>query len=106
MSGSMAALGAAMLLAACAAGPSSTDGSTPPPSEPSATPTWPAAPGAPVGALEPPVQQALDRLVGSLAEGSVDRQALEAVAASGDTRIGWLLSDLLRFSPSSSAVGW
>jgi hypothetical protein len=49
------------------------------------------------------VQAALDRLVGSFGERAVDRNALGVVADSGDARIGWLLSDLLRFSPPGTA---
>jgi hypothetical protein len=101
----MAALAAAMLLAACAAVPSDpgVGESVPMPTEPPPTPTWPAAPDAPAGGLEPLVQAALDRLVGSFGERAVDRNALGVVADSGDARIGWLLSDLLRFSPPGTA---
>jgi hypothetical protein len=113
MTGPMAAgLAAALLLAACAE-PQPADiaesGGPEPTATPSATPPWPAAPAAQTGPLEPLVQKALDRLVVSFGERTVDRQALDTVAASGDTRIGWLLSDLLRFSApgttGATAVG-
>jgi len=56
-------------------------------------------PDLPDGALDPQVAEAAADLVNSAAEGQIDGDALEAVAASGDVRLGWLLSDLLRFAP-------
>ena len=109
MTGPTAAiLAAAVLLAACSNVPSA-DSASPAPAEPSATPPWPAAPAAPAGPLEPSVAEAVDRLAGSFGEGVLDRRALEVAASSGDPRIGWLLSDLLRFSApgtvGATAVG-
>ena len=104
-----AALVVALLLAACAAPAGDSDGSAPVSTEAGASPPWPAAPDAPTGPLEASVQEELDRLVASFDERTMDRQVLETVAASGDARIGWLLSDLLRFSPpgtsGATAVG-
>ena len=103
-----AILAAAVLLAACSDAPGA-DSASPAPAEPSATPPWPAAPAAPTGPLEPSVAKGIDRLVGSFGERALDRQALEIAASTGDARIGWLLSDLLRFSPpgtsAATAVG-
>ncbi|MGH2954656.1 MAG: DUF3179 domain-containing (seleno)protein [Solirubrobacterales bacterium] len=56
-----------------------------------------AAPEAPGGPLAPEVASALDELLGSATEGVFDREALDAVARSGDARLAWLVSDLLRF---------
>jgi Protein of unknown function (DUF3179) len=104
MTGPMAAaLVVALLLAACAAPTGDSDEPAPVSTRAPATPAWPAAPDARTGPLEAPVQRALDRLVESFDERTMDRQALETVAASGDTRIGWLLSDLLRFAPPGTA---
>ncbi|MGH2952092.1 MAG: DUF3179 domain-containing (seleno)protein [Solirubrobacterales bacterium] len=58
---------------------------------------FPPAPGVGDGPLDPPVDQALDELVRSATEGVFDREALETVAGSGDPRLAWLVSDLLRF---------
>jgi hypothetical protein len=103
MTGPIAAMIAtAMVLAACADVPSA-DPASPVPAEPAATPPWPAAPAAPTGPLEPSVAEAIDRLVGSFGEGALDHRALEVAASSGDPRIGWLLSDLLRFSAPGTA---
>ena len=110
-----AAVVAGLLLAACSATPpGDADTSAPPvtvepPAPPSATPSWPSAPAVPTGPLEASVTEALDRLVASFGERALDHDALETVADSHDARIGWLLSDLLRFSApgttSAVAVG-
>jgi hypothetical protein len=44
------------------------------------------------------VDAALSRLFAAAAAGTLDRRALDVVAGSRDSRLGWLLSDLLRFS--------
>ncbi len=59
------------------------DGSRPPP-----------APAAPDGPLDPLIAASLDRV---FATSGVDLDALALVGASGDARVAWLLSDLLRF---------
>ncbi len=51
--------------------------------------------------LEPQAQMALDDLWGSLTS-SVDDRAILAVGNSGDVRLAWLLSDLLRFVRSAT----
>ena len=70
----------------------------------SAIPGWtfPPAPIAPEGPLEPGVGAALDTLVTSLLAGAFDDAALETIAASEDPRLGWFLSDLLRFMQGST----
>lgn len=97
------------LMAGCTAGPgdSADSGSiTAPPT--SGRPTsdrstasprapFPSSPSAPDGPLEPAVDAALLRLVTSVTEGGFDQAALQTISASGDARLGWFVSDLLRF---------
>lgn len=59
--------------------------------------SYPAPPAAPDGALRPRTEEALNRLVDTLVEGPLDRNALDALSDSKDARVGWFLSDLLRF---------
>lgn len=54
------------------------------------------APRTPDGPLAPPVRAAVDRLARSLADGRLDGKAVRQIAASGDPRLGWVLSDALR----------
>ncbi len=56
--------------------------------------------------LEPAAIAAVDRLLAS-AETGLDLEALDEVAASGDARLAWIISDLLRFlqiPPPSEAL--
>jgi hypothetical protein len=95
---------AAVLLAACsAAPPADLPSPTAPETVPLASPPWPSAPAPPRGDLEPATREALDRLLRTFDEGPLDLQALDVVAASRDARLGWLLSDLLRFSAPGTA---
>lgn len=57
---------------------------------------FPAAPFTPEGELDPAVAMGVERLVES-AETGLDLEVLETVADSGDARLAWLVSDLLRF---------
>jgi Protein of unknown function (DUF3179) len=59
--------------------------------------TFPPPPAFQTGALPPEVMSDLDRLVASFEAGRLDGAALESVGASGDARLAWLVSDLLRF---------
>ncbi len=67
----------------------------------SATPTlnvsWPDPPAVPDGPLDPSVSEAVDRLIATILPRSLDRDALQVVAASGDARLAWFISDILRF---------
>ncbi len=63
-------------------------------------PLWPSVPPAPAGGLDPDVGDAVDRLLQAFVDGSFDAGALDVVAASGDPRLGWIVSDLLRFVPT------
>jgi Protein of unknown function (DUF3179) len=68
---------------------------------------YPPAPSARAGPLDRRVDQALSRLVSALLAGELDHDALEEVAASRDVRLGWNLSDVLRFTqpgPAQAAI--
>ncbi len=58
---------------------------------------WPSAPETDDRPLDPAVTESLDTLVSTFAIRSVDTDALEVVAASGDARLAWIISDMLRF---------
>lgn len=85
----------ALAAAACTASdpsPDAADSTDPTP----ASPTFPPAPQVPTGPLDPDVAHDLDAVFAT-APDSLDTAALARIAASGDARIGWLVSDLLRF---------
>ncbi len=94
-------LAALLLAGGCASGSSSAapgpQGS--PYQDPPAT--FPPAPSAPVGPLDPVVSAALDTFVTSIESGGFDNAALETSGASEDARLSWLVSDLLRFMQGS-----
>lgn len=58
----------------------------------------PPAPDVPVGPLDPGVIADLDLVFADLSVGT-DTDAIERLGTSGDARVAWLLSDLLRFFP-------
>ena len=60
--------------------------------------TLPPPPPSASGPLPQDVVARLPRVVGSLEAGKLDRALLSAIGASRDGRLGWMLSDLLRFS--------
>ena len=59
--------------------------------------TFPPAPEAPSGPLEPRTQQGLERLLGSIFTNEFEPAHLQDVVAGGDVRAAWILADLLRF---------
>jgi hypothetical protein len=63
---------------------------------------YPPAPTAPAGPLDLQVERAVSRLLSGVLTGGLDLGALQQIAASRDARLGWLLSDVLRFSPQSA----
>ena len=65
---------------------------------------WPAAPATDDEPLDPAVSDAIERLVDAFTGGSLDADALAAVAASGDARLGWVVSDMLRFAGGGSTA--
>jgi len=70
-------------------------------------PAFPPAPSTGDAPVAPEVAAALDRVVASVADDGLDREALAVVAASRDARLGWLVADLLRFlqgGPHSDAL--
>jgi len=56
---------------------------------------FPVPPEVPAGPLALGVSDAVDQLLAS-AETSLDFEALDAVATSGDARLAWVVADLLR----------
>jgi hypothetical protein len=93
----------ALVAFAGAACTSAVDPSNPPGSVPSVEP-WPSAPATADEPLEPAVADALDRLVDAFTGGTLDADALAIVAASNDARLGWVLSDMLRFAGGGSTA--
>lgn len=92
-----------LVIAACAPGPSPVTASPDQESPPRGTASaLPAPSNAIDGPLDPSVAAALDTLVTSILAAEFDHAALETVAASGDARLGWFLSDLLRFFQGSA----
>jgi hypothetical protein len=87
-------LGAAVVFVALvAAGCSGSDGST---EEAKRTTATDGAPAAPEGPLDNRLAADLDTLFARL-ETRFDRAGMRRIGASGDARVAWLLSDLLRF---------
>lgn len=60
---------------------------------------FPAAPDVPVGPLDEATVAAIDDLFSMFVTG-IDPESIAAVGASGDPRVAWLLSDMLRFAGS------
>jgi hypothetical protein len=58
---------------------------------------FPPPPRARDGPLDPRIDRAASRLMRALTAGELDHAALSVLAASRDARLGWLLSDVLRF---------
>ncbi|HSI99457.1 MAG TPA: DUF3179 domain-containing (seleno)protein [Patescibacteria group bacterium] len=90
---------AAVVLAACSGPMDATPNAAPIASSATA---WPDPPPAPSGALEADVAQAVEQLVAAPST-AADADALATVAASGDPRLAWLLSDLLRMAVTPDA---
>lgn len=63
---------------------------------------WPDPPAVPDGPLDPSVGEAVDRLMATILPRSLDRDALDIVAASDDARLAWFISDMLRFLQGGS----
>ncbi|MGQ0849947.1 MAG: DUF3179 domain-containing (seleno)protein [Actinomycetota bacterium] len=57
---------------------------------------FPPAPPTVEGDLAPAISAAVESLVAGFSQG-LDFEALEVVASSGDSRVGWVVADLLRF---------
>ena len=65
--------------------------------------TFPGAPAVTEVRLAPRVDAAVSRLVAAASGGTLDRHALAVIADSRDARLGWLVSDLLRFTSDARA---
>ncbi|MBA3401955.1 MAG: DUF3179 domain-containing protein [Actinobacteria bacterium] len=63
---------------------------------------FPQAPTVPVGPLDPEIDAAITRLLPPALGGVLDTEVLGRIAKSGDARLGWLVSDLLRFYQEST----
>jgi len=94
----------AVLLSACSAAP--VPDVPAPPGLPAAQYRFPPAPPAPQLPVDPAVDMALRDITDTLAAGSVNGDALDTVAASGDSRMVWLVSDLLRFVRGGDEEDW
>lgn len=91
-------LALSLIAAACSGGPADSidaSGTARPQIDSSGAPI-PPAPAAPDGPLAPAVIADLDLVFGDIGN-TVDTEALARLGRSGDPRIAWLLSDLLRF---------
>ena len=95
-------LASCVVLAACAGPIGATRSAAP--STATETP-WPDAPSVPTGGLQPDAAAAVDRLVRAARNTPLDPDDLATVAGSGDARLAWLLSDLLRLTASPDAMG-
>jgi hypothetical protein len=65
---------------------------------------FPAAPTAAQGALSPELSKALAGVAAALRERRFPADAVKAIGASGDARMGWYLYDLLRLAGDPGAV--
>jgi hypothetical protein len=97
----VAAAVAVLLLTGCTGAPEQPVGDAPG----RASYDYPEAPAVPDAPLEASVASAMRALVRSAATGALDARVLETVAESGDARIAWLISDLLRFYQGTEADG-
>jgi hypothetical protein len=84
-----------LLLVACDGGGAEPASSSA--AEPSARESYGPAPTVVTAPLAPDVDAALDDLLGAAAVGGLDEEALATVGGSGDARLAWVVSDLLRF---------
>ena len=98
MTWAVGAVIAALVLVGC--GGQGGRGDTRSPAASRAAGAFPVAPAVRDGPLNARVEGALADLLPSALSGTVDREALAVVAASGDARLGWFVSDMLRFATS------
>lgn len=61
---------------------------------------YPPAPEVPAGPLPDPVVNELGSLLASINQDGFDAEAVAAIGAEGDPRVGWFLADLMRFFQS------
>jgi hypothetical protein len=102
-----AAVAATLVLAGCIDGEPDERGRSQRGPGPATAYSYPPAPNVTAGPLERQVERHLPRLTAALLAGALDREALKEIASSGDARLGWLLSDVLRFTrpgPAQAAL--
>jgi hypothetical protein len=89
----------ALLLGGCGGSDDGVDGAARPPAAPTQRFRYPPAPVAPVTDASDPTgaETAIDRIVDGIRSGALDPAALDDLAATGDVRHAWMVSDLLRF---------
>ena len=87
---------ATLVMAACTTDDLPASGSADPAAAPGVEP-WPSAPETDDRPLDQAVAESVEQLVTTLAMRSVDADALDIIAASGDARLAWVVSDMLRF---------
>jgi hypothetical protein len=111
-------IAAALLLAGCTPGDNTEDAATGNEAgqpadrtapetlvEPGEPRVFPDAPEVPDGPLDPDLAVHLDALATAVASGptgQLDTGTIEGIVAGGDARVGWLLSDVLRFAHSGT----
>ena len=66
--------------------------------EPGEPRDFPPAPDVPDGPLDPDLTVHVEELVAAGATDQLDTATINGIVAGGDARVGWLLSDILRFS--------
>lgn len=102
-----AAVAATLVLAGCIGGEPDERGRSQRGPGPATAYSYAPAPNVTAGPLDREVERQLPRLTTALLSGALDRGALKEVASSGDARLGWLLSDVLRFTrlgPAQAAL--
>jgi hypothetical protein len=97
----IAALLLALLLAGCGGGAS--DGGVQTEAGAEAY-RYPPAPDVEQTPLGPRIEAALSALAQAALEGDLDREALGVITATRDARLGWLISDYLRFASPDAAA--
>ncbi len=89
-----------VVLVACASAGDATPSPEPAAPDPTA---WPDPPAAASGALDADVAAAIERLVAGPSNAVPDPESLATIAETGDARLAWLLSDLLRLAVTPDA---
>jgi hypothetical protein len=75
--------------------------------EPGEHRVFPPAPEVPDGPLDPDLAVHVEELLAAVASGptgQLDAATIDGIVAGGDARVGWLLSDVLRFSAASAGA--
>jgi hypothetical protein len=99
-------VGSVLLLAGCmgSSGKSKETGADTVAERPVSVDAFGPAPATPKGPLAARLRADLETVFSRLDIGSIDRPAVRRIGGSGDARVAWILSDLLRFEPRSALV--